>query len=39
MLIEGEGDLGQYGVGNVRTIDQYAEFIGVDFKNKVLINK
>jgi len=37
LLIEG-GDLGEYGVGNVRTIDQYAELTGIDFKNKKLIN-
>ncbi len=39
MLIEGNGDLGKYGVGNIRTVDQYAEFAGVDFKNKKLINE
>lgn len=38
MLIEGIGDLGQYGIGNVRTVDQYAEFARVDFKNKTLLN-
>jgi hypothetical protein len=34
-LIKGE-DLGIYGLGNVRTIEDYGNFAGVDFKNKVL---
>jgi hypothetical protein len=38
MLIEG-GDLGKYGPGNVRTIEQYGEFANIDFKNKKLINE
>jgi hypothetical protein len=37
MLIEGNGDLGIYGTGNVRTEDQYAKFAGVDFKTKTII--
>jgi len=37
MLIEGNGDLGIYGTGNVRTVDQYAKFAGVDFKTKTII--
>ena len=38
MLIEGIGDLGEYGVGNVRTIDQYAEFAKIDFKTKTVLS-
>jgi hypothetical protein len=34
-LIEG-GDLGVYGLGSVRTIEDYGNFAGIDFKNKVL---
>ena len=36
MLIEGE-DLGNYGSGNIRTVDQYAEFAGIDFKTQTVI--
>lgn len=38
MLIEGTGDLGEYGVGNVRTVDQYAEFAKIDFKTKTVLS-
>ena len=38
MLIEGE-DLGMYGLGDIRTIEQYGEFANIDFKNKKLINE
>ena len=38
MLIEG-GDLGKYGPGNIRTIEQYGEFANIDFKNKKLIRE
>jgi len=38
MLIEGIGDLGEYGVGNVRTVDQYAEFAKIDFKTKTILS-
>jgi hypothetical protein len=34
-LIEGE-DLGIYSLGNVRTIEDYGNFAGIDFKNKTL---
>jgi hypothetical protein len=34
-LIEGE-DLGIYGLGNVRTVEDYGNAAGIDFKNKVL---
>jgi hypothetical protein len=36
MLIEGE-DLGKYGPGNVRSVEQYGKFANIDFKNKKLI--
>jgi hypothetical protein len=35
MLIEG-GDLGKYGLGSKRTLEQYGEYAGIDFKNKRL---
>jgi len=35
MLIEG-GDLGKYGLGNQRTLQQYGEYAGIDFINKRL---
>lgn len=38
MLIEGE-DLGMYGLGDIRTIEQYGEFANIDFKNKKLISE
>lgn len=38
MLIEGNGDLGEYGVGNIRTVDQYAEFAKIDFKTKTVLS-
>jgi len=38
MLIEGMGDLGEYGAGNVRTVDQYAEFAKVNFKTKTVLS-
>jgi hypothetical protein len=34
-LIEGE-DLGNYSLGNVRTVEDYGNFAGIDFKNKAL---
>jgi hypothetical protein len=34
-LIEGE-NLSIYGLGNVRTIEDYGNFAGIDFKNKIL---
>jgi hypothetical protein len=34
-LIEGE-ELGIYGLGNYRTVEDYGNFAGIDFKNKVL---
>ena len=34
-LIEGE-DLGIYSLGNVRTVEDYGNFAGIDFKNKAL---
>jgi hypothetical protein len=37
MLIEG-GDLGKYGLGNQRTLQQFADFAGIDFINKKLVN-
>jgi hypothetical protein len=37
MLVEGNGDLGRYGSGNIRTVDQYAEFAGIDFKTRTII--
>jgi hypothetical protein len=37
MLVEGNGDLGRYGSGNTRTVDQYAEFAGIDFKTQTVI--
>lgn len=36
-LIEG-GDLGKYGLGNIRTLEQYGQYAGIDFKNKKLID-
>jgi hypothetical protein len=38
MLIEG-GDLGKYGLGTERTLQQYEEFSGVDFKTQTVIEK
>ena len=35
-LIEGK-DLGEYGVGNIRTIEQYENFAKINFKNKTLV--
>jgi len=37
ILIEG-GDLGKYGLGNKRTLEQYGEYAGIDFKNKKLVD-
>jgi hypothetical protein len=37
MLVEKE-DVGKYGFGNVRTIEQYGEFARIDFKNKTLMD-
>jgi hypothetical protein len=34
-LIEG-GDLGKYGLGDIRTLEDYEDFAGVDFKNRTL---
>jgi hypothetical protein len=34
-LIEG-GDLGIYGLGNARTIEDYGNYAGIDFNNKIL---
>lgn len=35
-LIEGE-DLGKYGLGSKRTLEEYESFAGIDFKNKKLL--
>jgi hypothetical protein len=37
MLVEKE-DLGKYGFGTVRTIEQYGEFARIDFPNKTLMD-
>jgi hypothetical protein len=37
MLVEKE-DLGKYGFGTIRTIEQYGEFARIDFPNKTLID-
>lgn len=29
-------DLGEFGLGNVRTLEEYEEFSGIDFKNKII---
>lgn len=36
-LIEG-GDLGRYGIGSIRTLQDYANFAGLDFINKKLLD-
>lgn len=36
-LIEGE-DLGKYGLGTERTLEQYGQFAGLDFKNRKLLS-
>jgi hypothetical protein len=38
MLFHGK-DVGQFGLGNVRTLDQFAEFSGIDYKNKTIHEK
>ena len=32
-------DLGVYGLGRERTLDQYIELTGIDYKNRVLLPK
>jgi hypothetical protein len=38
MLFRGE-DVGRLGLGNVRTLEQFAEFSGIDYKNKTIHEK
>jgi len=38
MLLRGE-DVGRMGLGNVRTLEQFAEFSGIDYKNKIIHEK
>lgn len=32
-------DIAQYGLGSVRTLDEYQEFCGIDFRNKFVTNR
>jgi hypothetical protein len=38
MLFRSE-DVGRMGLGNVRTLEDYAEFCGIDYKNKIIHEK
>ena len=38
MLLRGE-DVGRFGLGNARTLEQFAEFSGIDYKNKIIHEK
>jgi hypothetical protein len=38
MLFRGE-DVGRMGLGNARTLEDYAEFSGIDYKNKIIHEK
>jgi len=38
MLFHGK-DVGKFGLGNVRTLEQFADFSGIDYKNKIIHEK